>query len=109
MANNLPGISTYDFCWPWLYKESSNGIIAADLFVYVYNGQPIEPTEKICCEDLNKWGSTRSWLGIQDAPRKFQGPSQEPGPWVGTVAHTTEGVCGLVSQDRWDKVKRLIR
>ena len=39
----------------------------------------------------------------------MQGTSQEPVTWSGIANHTIEGVCGLVSQDWWDKVKRLIR
>ena len=42
--NNLPGISMYECCRPWVYKEDSNRIIAADMFVYVDNGRPIGPT-----------------------------------------------------------------
>ena len=41
--------------------------------------------------------------------QKVQGPSQELISWSGMVTHTTEGVCGLVSQYRWDKVKISIR
>ena len=39
----------------------------------------------------------------------MQGPSKEPGPRAGTVTHNTEEVCGIVSQDFGDKVKRLIQ
>jgi hypothetical protein len=32
-----------------------------------------------------------------------------PGPWVGTVIHMDKGrVCRMVSQEKWDKTKRLI-
>ena len=48
-------------------------------------------------------------LRIQDASREVQGPYQEHGPWAGKVTHTTEVLCGMVSQDRWYKVKRLIQ
>ena len=37
------------------------------------------------------------WIGIQDVSSKIQGPVQEPGPWVWTVNHTTDRVCGLVA------------
>ena len=48
VMNNLPGTPTYDFCRPWVYKEISDGSIASDLFVYVYNGRPIGLTEEVC-------------------------------------------------------------
>ena len=107
--NNLPGTSTYDCCWPLVYKERSKVSIDADLFVYVDNEQTIGPKEEVCWEASRKWVSTCLWLGIQDVSRKVQGTLQEPGPLEGTVTHTTEGVCGLVSQDCWDKVKMLIQ
>ena len=70
LVKNLPGTTTYEFCWPWVYTERSDRIIAADIFVYFYNGRPIGPTEEVCWEASSKWGSTCSWLGIQDAYRK---------------------------------------
>ena len=57
---------------------------------------------------LQKVGLACSWLGIQDASRKFQPPSQAPGPWDCTVTNTEGGAHWLVSQDRWDKTRRLI-
>ena len=48
-------------------------------------------------------------MGIQDASRKVQGSSREPVTWAGTTTTTTEEVYGLVSEDIWDKAKRLIR
>ena len=41
----FPGTPNYNCCWPWVYKERSDGSIAANLFVYVYDGHPIGPTE----------------------------------------------------------------
>ena len=73
------------------------------------DGQPIGPTEELYWEASRKWVSTCSWLGIQDVSRKVQGTSQEPGPQARTVTHTTEVVCGLVSQDWCYKVNRLIQ
>ena len=72
------------------------------------DGRPIRPTEKLCWEASRKWGSTCSWLGIQDASRKFQPPSQATGPWYGTVTNTEGGVRGLISQEMWDNNRRLI-
>jgi hypothetical protein len=37
-------------------------------------------------------------------------PSLTPGPLAGTITHTDSGrVSGMVSQEKWDKTKRLIR
>ena len=55
-SEKFPGTPTYDCCQPWVYKESSDGSITADLFVYVDNGRPIGPTEEVF------WKSSRRWL-----------------------------------------------
>ena len=49
-------------------------------------------------------------LGVQDAARKRTSASRTPGPWAGTVTHTDQDqVCGMVSQEKWDKTQVLIR
>ena len=60
------------------------------------------------CAGKNKEIGFFSWICIQDACMKIQVQSWKPVPWYGTVTYTIEGVYGLVSQDRWDKSKRLI-
>ena len=49
-----------------------------------------------------------SWFGIQYASIKFQTPLQVPVPWAVTITNTKVGGHGLVSQDIWDKTRRLI-
>ena len=39
-----------------MYKERIDGIIAADLFVYVDDGRPIGPTEEVCWYYPSKCG-----------------------------------------------------
>ena len=34
---NLPGNKDYDPKLPWVYKITKDGVIAADLFTYMYN------------------------------------------------------------------------
>ena len=70
------GTPTYNCFRPWVYKDRSDGSIGYDLFVYVNYVSPIGPTEEVCWEASRKWGSMHSWLGIQDASRKLQGPLQ---------------------------------
>ena len=91
-----------------MLKQRIYGLLAADLFVYVDNGRTIGSTEKFCWESYRRWGSTCSWLVIQDASRNFQPLSQALGPWAGTFTNTEGCVHGLVSQERWDKTWRLI-
>jgi hypothetical protein len=48
-------------------------------------------------------------LGLQDAPRKRRDGSQAPGAWSGCVLCTDQpGVFIYVSQEKWDKTKRLL-
>ena len=79
------------------------------MFILFNDGRPIVPTEELCWEASRKWGSSFSWLRIQDASRKVQPPYQAPGPWEVTVNTTKEGVYGLVSQDWWGKTRDIIQ
>jgi len=50
--------------------------------------------------------SILNWLG---SARKRSDPSQTPGPWAGSVVSLHEGVITIsVTQDRWDKAKKII-
>ena len=37
-----------DYKLPWVYKYSRYGLVSDYLFVYVDDGQPIDPTETLC-------------------------------------------------------------
>ena len=91
-----------------MFKQRVDGILAAELFIYVNNRRPIGPNHTLFWEASRRWGSTCSWLGIQEAPRKVQSPQQAPGPWAGNINNNKEGVHGLVSQYIWDNTHRLI-
>ena len=91
-----------------MFKQRVYGLLAAYLFIYMDDEQPIGRTKDLCWEAPRRWGSTCSWLVIQDTSRKVQPPSQAPGPWDGIVTNTEGCVHGLVSQKRWDKNRLLI-
>ena len=41
--------------------------------------------------------------------KKESSPSWEPGPWAGTVCHTSGGeIIGTVSQEKWGKTRALV-
>lgn len=44
MNLNLPGISNYNHSRPWVYKQRTDGTVAADLFYYIDDGRPTAPT-----------------------------------------------------------------
>ncbi|KAL3789526.1 hypothetical protein ACHAW5_007754 [Stephanodiscus triporus] len=77
-------------------KLRRDGHLAAEIFVYVDNWRPTGHSPVIT------WKAAR-------ASRKRTSPTETPGPWAGTVTHTEGGsVVGMVSQEKWDKTKRLI-
>lgn len=44
------------------------------------------------------------YLGMQDASRKHEDPSQWAGAWSGMVCHTDNDMVNvLCTQDKWDK------
>ena len=70
----LPGTEEYDYQSTWVFKKRFDGLLAVEFFIYVEKGWLIGPTENLCWEASIIWGSTCSWLGIQDASRKVQPP-----------------------------------
>jgi hypothetical protein len=108
---NLPGSIDYQPHLPWVSKvRSDDGKIANDFVTYV------EDTRTCGGSLQDAWWASRvvasrlNWLGIEDAARKRRDPSQDPGPWAGSVVHiSTNGAISLtVTQERWEKTKRII-
>ena len=57
---NLPGTEIYDFHRTWVFKQTVDGLLAADLFIYVDSGRLIGPTDDLCWEASRRWDSTCS-------------------------------------------------
>jgi hypothetical protein len=86
---------------PWAYKVREDGKIAADNHGYIDDNCQTAPTKEECWQAGSRWTKQCSYLGTHDAPQKRREPSQEAGPWAGTVAHTANGrVTKLVTQER---------
>jgi hypothetical protein len=106
---NLHGSYDYDPSPPWVSKVRADGKIASDLFTFVDDLRPTGPGRIECWKAAHRAASVLNWLGIQDAPRKRRDSSQSPGAWSGLVIRITpDGVCVLVSEDKWDKVKLML-
>ena len=105
----FPGSEIYDCKHPWVYEDREDGLIAADLFIYVDNGRTIGRTEEILWEAWRKWVSTCYWIGMQDTPKKVKPQYQAPGPWAVTFTSSKEGVYVFVSKDLRDKTWGLIQ
>ena len=106
---NLPGLPGYRADLLWVMKIWADGTIAAEIFIYVDDGRTVGHSEELAwraaCFYAAKWAS----LGIQDAARKRTSASRTPGPWAGTVTHTDQDHCWMVSQEKWEKTQALIR
>ena len=103
---NCPGSECYRPWLPPVFKERSDGNIAADYVEFVDDRRPCGFTEEVCWRVAQRAASVAARHGVQDASRKRRPPSQEPGSWAGYVVHTTDDkVRGLVDQVKWDKTR----
>ena len=106
---NLPGMLTYDSSLPWVCKLREDGTLAADVIIFVDDLRPVAPSEEECWAASQVVSKTMASLGLQDASRKRNPPSQSPGPWAGIVVTTdSHNVYISVSEKKWIKAKELI-
>jgi hypothetical protein len=102
---NLPGSPDYKPCNPWLYKVWCNSgrespSLANDLKIYVDDVRTIGGSYSECRSASRTVAGIASYLGLQDAPRKRRDPSMTPGPWAGSIVHTTpDSVMVSISQE----------
>ncbi len=107
---NLPGSKGYRLDLPWVMKLRKDGHLVAEIFVYVDDGRMTGHSQDLTWRTARAYGLGCSRRGIQDASRKRTSPTETPWPWAGTVTHTEgESVVGMVSQEKWDKTRRLIQ
>ena len=106
---NLPGPG-YDPAMSWVSKLRKDGQLAADLFTYVDDERLVAPTRELAYQAAHVLAAKQAYLGIMDSSRKVRPPSQTPGAWAGSVIHVIPGlgVCQLVSEDKWDKLKAIL-
>lgn len=106
---NLPGAETYDPTKAWVMKLRVDGTLAADFVTYVDDVRPVGGTIQEAWRAAQKIGKTLTYLGVQSASRKRRSGSQSPGAWAGTLVETDgQNVWVTVSQEKWDKVKRIL-
>jgi hypothetical protein len=108
---NLPGATDYDPSLPWVSKvRASDGRIASDLFIYVDDLRPTDPSSRECWNAGRRCGSVLSYLGLKNAARKRRESSRKPGAWVGSLLRSEKtGIYTLTLQEKWDKTKRLAK
>lgn len=107
---NLPGSASYDPSKPKVWRrKNKNGDLASTTIGYVDDSRPVAGSQEECWRVMNQTGARLSYLGIQCAARKTRPPSKSPGAWAGSVvAVREEGVGVKCTQEKWDKVKRIL-
>ena len=110
MILNLPGKPDYTSTRPKVFKVRKDGTMAADLFSYIDDLRNTAPSSSECWDGLHQVCCRLTWLGLQDAPRKRNGPTQTPRAWAGSIIHSdNQAVTVLVSEEKWDKTKAWIK
>ena len=106
---NLPGDPGYTPTRPWVQKVRIDGTPSANVVSYVDDIRPIGSSEKDCQAAARRMAAITNYLGEQDAPRKRRPASLKPGPWAGAMIAADEmGLRVYVSQEKWDKTKRIL-
>lgn len=107
---NLPGSRNYDPSKPRVYKwDRIRGCIAGDLVIFVDDVRAAAITIELAWAIARQVCSRVQYLGVQDAARKRKPPTRTPGAWAGAVFATTDDtVTKTVTQDKWDKAKKII-
>jgi len=107
---NLPGDPDYNPGKPRLMKVRQDHCIASMILCYVDDMRAAAANEDLCWEAMHTVSTRAAYLGIQIASRKTRPPSTHPGLWAGSVVTTqAEGIGIKVSQDKWDKTKKLLQ
>ncbi|KAL7574949.1 hypothetical protein ACA910_010772 [Epithemia clementina (nom. ined.)] len=67
---NLPGDSRYDPTQPWMYKIRKDGVLAANVHLYVDDKRETGPTEDDAWRATSVKAKTAAYYRLQDATRK---------------------------------------
>jgi hypothetical protein len=104
MTSRPPGVKTRQFL-------SKTETIANDFFVCVDDVRTTGFTsEEECWQCTRAVASHYNYLGIQDAPRKWQRPSSNAGPWAGSTVLTSDSaVCLTVTVELMAESQDLIQ
>lgn len=109
---NMPGTQGYDPAKPWMFRFDDVGQnMAAFVLSYVDDLRTGSNSGLRGCEQVTHVTASKlNYLGEQDAARKRGEASQTPGAWAGSVivSKEDEGLYVSVSQEKWDKVRKIV-
>ena len=110
---NLPGTANYNPSKAWITKRRVDGTLASDMVVFVDDKRLVGSGSHRTKKAGHASSTRESYLGIQDALRKWRsaGGTRSPGAWAGAVVHIDEehGVMVLTSQEKWDRMKAICK
>ena len=90
-------------------KVRFNGHLACEVYPYVDDGLVTGHCREVYWAAGRRFAAVCSECGVQDVKRKRTFPADCPGPWAGTVCHTSGGeIIGTVSQEKWEKMQLLV-
>jgi hypothetical protein len=108
---NLPGLSSFDPTRPRLMKwDSLHKWVSCDLVVFIDDLRGTVSTGELEWKLSRTVVSRIQYLGIQEASHRRRPPTCTPRAWAGGVVSTSStNIRCSVSQEKWDKAKRLIK
>jgi hypothetical protein len=103
---NLPGAEDYTPLLPWVSRITSTGDLAGTFKRYVDDLRTLGASEEACWRVTHKLATMFAYLGLQVALRKLRPPTQQPGPWAGTIAFScAQGVGVTCPLYKWTKAQ----
>ena len=106
----LPGTPDYIPGTSWFSVRTKNGFLSSSLSIYVDDKRVHAQSKELAWKCGHQVATREAYLGLQDAGRKRQAPSQNAGAWAGSIIRTNSIEVGvLVSDERWSKTRTIFR
>ena len=90
-------------------KVWKDGNLASKIFIFVDYKRSLGLCDMECCNVMRYFSYKCDDLGIQNAPMNRKGPYQRQGQWAGSTLHTSDGLEGILSQEKWNKIENIYR
>ena len=90
-------MDTYDPTIPWYRKVCGDGVMAAEVFVYVDNLRVMGSSQAEYWLAAHAIAQPLGYLSIQDAAQKCQPPRQDVVAWAGLVVHTNHSAVVILT------------
>ncbi len=105
---NLPGSAGYDPQLPWVSRVTEEGKLTSSVPRYVDGMRTVGNSAEHCWQVCHWTATIFSYLGTQIAAWKTCPPSQQPGPWAGTIVFVCMAGIGITCvPEKWEKAEML--